>query len=349
MNARKPRSNGRKPISLALQGGGSHGAFTWGVVDRLLEDGRLEIKAITGASAGAMNAVVIAAGLLDGGPEGARERLDRFWREVNRAGGQNAFGDLGGWASSIGMDWLKQTPGWQLVQTFAGNFSPYQFNPFNLNPLHDVIVGAVDFAALRERSPVRLYVSATGVRSGESRVFRTEELTCKHVMASACLPHLFQAVEIDGEAYWDGGYLANPALWPLFYDPTPNDVLIVSLNPLTRKDTPRTPGEIIDRLNEITFNGSLVAELRAIRFVRKLIEDGLLKEGAKGRYRKMLMHAIEADGWLDDLREDSKFSTEWGFLQELKSRGRKAGETWLKAHFDDVGVRTTSALMPMPS
>ena len=345
MNSRKRTPQGPTPISLALQGGGAHGAFEWGVVDCLLEDGRLEIKAITGASAGAMNAVAIAAGLMEGGSEGARARLEEFWRGVNRLGGQNAFGDLGGWATSIGADWLRQTPAWQFAQNFASSLSPYQFNPFNLNPLRDAVCAAVDFKLLRERSPVALYVSATAVRCGESRVFRTAELTCDHIMASACLPHLFQAVEIDGEAYWDGGYLANPALWPLFYDPTPNDVLIVSLNPFRREEVPRTPGEIIDRLNEITFNGSLVAELRAIRFVRRLIEDGLLKENAKGGYRKMLIHAVEADGWLDDLGASSKFNTEWSFLQDLKERGRKAGEAWLNAHFDDVGVRTSSNLM----
>jgi NTE family protein len=335
-----------KPVSLALQGGGAHGAFQWGVIDRLLEHGGIEIKAITGASAGAMNAAATAAGLLDGGPKGARARLEAFWRAVNRAGGQNAFGDLGAWSGLLNPDWLKQTPAWSFAQGLAGSLSPYDFNPLNLNPLRDALTGSVDFKALRERSPVALYISATAVRTSESRVFRTGELTCEHILASACLPHLFQAVEIDGEAYWDGGYLANPALWPLFYDKTPDDVLIISLNPFVRKPLPRRPAEIIDRLNEITLNAPLVAELRAIRFVRRLIDDGLLKETAKGRYRRMLIHAVEADGWLDDLSLESKFNTEWSFLEELKARGRKAADRWLKAHLDDVGVRSSADLPP---
>lgn len=344
MSRARPAADGRKPVSLALQGGGSHGAFEWGVVDRLLEDGRLDIKAITGASAGAMNAAVIAAGMVEGGPDGARTKLEQFWRAVNRAGGQNAFGDVGAWAASTGTDWLKQSPAWQMVQAWAGSLSPYQFNPLDYNPLREALAGAVDFERLRRESPVALYISATAVRSGASRVFRTAELTCDHIMASACLPHLFQAVEIEGEPYWDGGYLANPALWPLFYDPTPNDILIVSLNPFVREQLPRTPSEIIDRLNEITFNGSLVSELRAVAFVRKLIDEGLLKETAKGRYRKMLIHAVPADGWLDDLSSESKYNTAWSFLEDLKARGVKAADAWLAAKFDDVGQRSSADL-----
>ena len=344
MSRARPPGDGRKPVSLALQGGGAHGAFQWGVVDRLLEDGRLDIKAITGASAGAMNAAAIAAGMIEGGADGARAKLEAFWRAVNRAGGQNAFGDVGAWAASTGADWLKQSPAWQMVQAWAGSLSPYQFNPLDYNPLREALVGAVDFERLRRDSPVALYISATAVRTGASHVFRTPELTCEHIMASACLPHLFQAVEIEGEPYWDGGYLANPALWPLFYDPTPNDILIISLNPFVREHLPRTPSEIIDRLNEITFNGSLVSELRAVAFVRKLIDEGLLKETAKSRYRKMLIHAVPADGWLNDLSSESKFNTSWSFLEDLKARGVKAADAWLKAKFDDVGQRSSADL-----
>ncbi|MDR3512523.1 MAG: patatin-like phospholipase family protein [Caulobacteraceae bacterium] len=334
-----------RPISLALQGGGAHGAFEWGVIDRLLEDGRVEIKAVTAASAGAMNAVVLAAGLIAGGPAGARVKLDAFWREVNLGGGRNAFGDNSVWTSVFSPDWLKQTPAWRLAQNWASTQSPYEFNPFNINPLRDSLCASVDFTAIRERSPIALYVSATAVRTSESRVFRAAELTCDHIMASACLPHLYQAVEIDGEPYWDGGYLANPALWPLFYDPTPNDILIVNLNPFTRKQTPRSPSEIIDRLNEITFNASLVSELRAVGFVQKLIEEGLLKESASGRYRNMLIHAVEADDWLNDLSMDSKFNTEWSFLVDLKERGRKAADAWLEKGLPSVGVRSSVNLL----
>jgi NTE family protein len=330
-----------KPISLALQGGGAHGAFQWGVIDRLLEDGRVDIRAVTGASGGAMNGVVLAAGLLAGGPAGGREKLDAFWSAVNEAAGRNAFGDVSIWNAFFNPDWLKASPGWQMAQGFAIGFSPYQFNPLNLNPLRAALNQVVDFAAIREHSPIALYVSATAVRTSKSRVFRTRELTTDHILASACLPQLFQAVEIDGEPFWDGGYLANPALWPLFYDPTPADVLIVNLNPFVRKQTPKTPGEIIDRLNEISFNAPLVSELRAVAFVQKLINDGLLEEKARGRYRNMLIHAIEADRWLQDLSMDTKFDTEWGFLTELKARGRRAATAWLAKGLADVGVKSS--------
>jgi NTE family protein len=238
-------------------------------------------------------------------------------------------------------DWLKATPGWRLAQSWASGLSANQINPLNLNPLRDALDKVVDFAALRERSPIALYVSATAVRTSKSRIFRTAELTCDQLLASACLPHLFQPVSIDGEPYWDGGYLANPALWPLFYDPTPADILIVNLNPFVRNHTPASAGEILDRLNEISFNAPLVAELRAVAFVQKLIVDGLLQEKARGRYRNMLIHAIEADRWLQDLSMESKFDTEWSFLTELKARGRRAATAWLAKGFADVGVKSS--------
>ena len=334
------------PISLALQGGGAHGAFAWGVIDRLLEDGRLEIKAITGASAGAMNAVVTAAGLAEGGAAGARAKLEAFWRAVSDASGA-PFGKSGMW-TDVFAGWLRATPGWRAAESWAQNFStgfsPYDFNPFNFNPLRDAISGVVDFAVLRERSPVKLYVSATAVRTGQLKVFRTGGLTVEHLLASACLPQLFQAVEIDGEPYWDGGFLANPALWPLFYDETPSDILIVNLNPFVRSQTPKTPAQILDRLNEITFNAPLTAELRAVFFVDKLIEQGMLTAKARKAYRRMLVHGIGADRWLQDLSADTKFNTDWSFLSDLKERGRRAAGAWLKDGLADVGVRSSADL-----
>ena len=339
----KKKPGGPKPISLALQGGGSHGAFEWGVLDRLLEDEGLEIKAVTAAPAGAMNAVCLAQGLIDGGREGARKRLDDYWKQVNRHGGRNVFGDTGIWTNAFagGADWIKNTPGWRMAETFALSLSPYEFNPFNLNPLHDILEAQIDFKALRERSPIQLYIAATQVRTSKAKVFRETELTARHIMASACLPQVFQAVEIDGEPYWDGGFLANPPLWPLFYGDTPDDVLLVSLNPFVREETPKTPGEIMDRLNEITFNAALAAELRAIGFVQKLLDEGLLKDNARGRYRRMLMHAITADKALADLSLGSKFDTEWSFLLDLKARGRAAADAWLGDCLTQVGVSSS--------
>ncbi len=343
----KPRPKGPKPIALALQGGGSHGAFEWGVLDRLLEEEDLEILAVTAASAGAMNAVCLAQGLLDGGPSGGRDaakaRLERFWRQVNRNGGRNVFGDTSIWTKAFagGTDWLKNSHGWRMAETLALSMSPYEFNPFNLNPLHDALESEIDFSALRERSPIKLFISATQVRASKARVFRETELTARHIMASACLPQVFQAVEIDGEPYWDGGLLANPPLWPLFHDDTPDDILLVSLNPFVREETPKTPGEIMDRLNEITFNAALAAELRAIGFVQKLLDEGLLKDTARGRYRRMLMHAITADKALADLSLGSKFDTEWRFLSDLRERGRQAADAWLGDCLGQVGVSSS--------
>ncbi len=335
-----PPPSGPRRISLGLQGGGAHGAFEWGVLDRLLEEPGLEIAAISAASAGAMNAVVVAAGLVEDGARGARARLDRFWRAVNQAGGRNVFGDSTIWTAAFNPAWLQANPFYRYFEGMALNASPYEFNPFNLNPLREVLAQSVDFAAVR-RAPVELYVAATDVTAGREKIFTREEMNAEVVLASSALPQLFQAVEVGGRAYWDGGYVANPPLWPLYYGDTPRDILIVMVNPIRRAEVPRAPGEIIDRLNEISFNASLAAELRAIAFVQKLVEDGLLSEAAQGRYRAMLIHAIEADGHLDDLPLSSKFDTEWSFLLELKARGRKAAGDWLDAHLDDVGVRSS--------
>ena len=329
-----------RSISLALQGGGSHGAFEWGVIERLLEEDGLEIGAITGASAGAMNAVVMADGLVEDGKAGAIRKLEAFWKGVGNSN-RSIFGDLSVWTAAFNPDWLRNTPAFNWMQGVAGSMSPYNFNPFNLNPLHDVLEACVNFKAVRERSTLPVFVSATAVKTSESKIFKREELTARHVMASACLPQLFHAVEIDGESYWDGGYLANPPLWPLFYADTPDDILIVSLNPFERDAVPKTPSEILDRLNEITFNASLVAELRAIGFVQKLLDEGLLKDQARGRYRRMLVHAITADGRLDDLTMASKFNTDWSFLSDLRLRGRAAAQAWLDVNLDKIGVAST--------
>ena len=213
---RKTTSPERRPISLALQGGGSHGAFQWGVLDRLLEDDRLDIRAVTASSAGAMNAAALVSGLETGGSVGARAQLDLLWREVNLSGGRNVFGDSAIWSAALTPGWLKDTSLWRSAETVAMSMSPYQFNPFNLNPLKRVLDAAIDFDAVRNSS-IRLFVAATAVRQGRARLFETPEITDQVLLASACLPHLFQAVEIEGEPYWDGGYLANPALWPLAY------------------------------------------------------------------------------------------------------------------------------------
>jgi NTE family protein len=342
VSATSPRT-----ISLALQGGGAHGAFEWGVIERLLEAEDLDIRAATGASAGAMNAVCLASGLAEGGRAGAAKTLEAFWKGVSQADGRNVLGSAGAaFNAMMSPAWLRDTPGWRMAEAIGASFSPYEFNPLGLNPLHDVLEAHVNFKAVRERSPIRLFVAATAVRTGRLAVFKGPELTARHVMASACLPTVFHAVDIDGEPYWDGGYLANPPLWPLFYDDTPDDILIVSLNPFARAAAPKTPGEIMDRLNEISFNATLSSELRAIAFVQKLLDEDMLKDEARDRYRRMLVHGIGADGVLDDLSLASKSDTDWDFLKSLRDRGRKAAEAWLAKDFQDVGVRSSLDFKP---
>jgi len=332
--------SGPRKVCLALQGGGAHGAFQWGVLDRLLEDGRLDIRAVTAASAGAMNGAALVSGLTTGGADGARAALDKLWREINQSGGKNVFGDSSIWSNALTPGWLKDTALWRAGETLAMTMSPYEFNPLNLNPLKRVLNASIDFAAV-QASGVKLHVAATAVRHAKSRVFANAEITDQVLLASACLPHLFQAVEIEGEPYWDGGYLANPPLWPLFYEDTPDDVLLITLNAFERAEAPKAAGDIMDRLNEVVFNAPLVAELRAVAFVQDLIEQGRLTPDGLSRYRHILMHAIEADGWLGDLSLGSKFNTEWTFLNDLKARGRAAADEWLDSCFAEVGVRSS--------
>jgi NTE family protein len=329
-------SPSRRPIALALQGGGAHGAFQWGVLDRLLEDDRLEVRAVTAASAGAMNGAALISGQEEGGAEGARARLDLLWREVNQSGGRNVFGDSSIWSAALTPGWLKDSGLWRTGEQLALSMSPYQFNPFNLNPLKRVLDTAVDFEAVRA-STIAFFVSATAVQKGRTRLFRSPEITAEVLLASSCLPHLFQAVEIDGEAYWDGGYLANPPLWPMIHPDTPDDVLILPLNPFAREETPHSAGDIMDRLNEIVFNAPLVAELRAFALLQSLVAEGRLKPNGRHRAQAIRMHAVESDRWLGSLSLGSKFDTEWSFLNRLKGYGREAAEEWLATCFDKVG------------
>lgn len=328
-----PAPPARRPICLALQGGGAHGAFQWGVLDRLLEDDRLDIRAVSGVSAGAMNGATLVSGLAAGDPRAA---LDRLWREVNQSGGRNVFGDSALWNAAQPPDWLKDNPFWRAGETLAMSMSPYEFNPLNHNPLKRVLNAAVDFASV-QASDIRLFVAATAVRQARARIFETGEITADVLMASACLPHLFQAVEIEGEPYWDGGYLTNPPLWPLTGTDTPDDVLLVTLNPMTRDETPRSAADIMDRLNEIVFNAPLVAELRAIAIAGDMIGQGQIDVAGRGPYRHVRLHAIEADRWLSDLSLRSKFDTEWSFLNDLKARGRTAADEWLDSCLPTVG------------
>lgn len=229
----------------------------------------------------------------------------------------------------------------QMFKAMTSTFSPYQLNPNNFNPLRDLLVEQVDFADLNTCKKTKLFLSATNVQSGNVRVFSTREVTVDAVMASACLPFLYQAVEIDGQSYWDGGYMGNPTLFPLFYDTDTRDVLIVHINPIVRGDTPTLPHEIDDRVNEISFNASLIKELRAVAFVQKLLDEGWLKEEYRDQMKYVLIHSLRADEALADLSSASKVCTEWGFLTNLRDRGREMAKQWLERHYDDIGVRQT--------
>ena len=338
MFRRPPPTAPARTVSLALQGGGAHGAFQWGVLDRLLEYGALEVHSITAASAGAMNAVALVSGMVEGGRDGARKTLEAFWRAVSQGGARGVFGE--NLVANLATDWFTNNPAYRYMEALTSTVavSPYDFNPLNINPLPDILRDLIDFKAIREQTGIELFISATAVLTNEAKVFRTAELTPEHVMASACLPDVFQAVEIDGVPYWDGGYLANPPIWPLV-EGRARDVLLCLLNPLDARKTPKTTSEIMDRLNEITFNASVAAELRAVAVVQDLIKRGHLKAGLG--YMDLRFHMISADGRLSDLTLPSKFNTDWTFLQDLKKRGRSAADEWLRDHLGQVGSQST--------
>jgi NTE family protein len=331
-SARLAGPHAQKTVSLALQGGGAHGAFTWGVLDAVLEDGRLAIEAVTGASAGAMNAVVMVEGWLNGGIDGARSQLETFWRKAS----------VGSSLSSLQRGLLRPMLGYWRNQPWmtavTQNLGPYQVNPLNINPLRAAIDALIDFDLVRASTDVKIFISATNVWTGKIAIFRNSELTADHLMASACIPTVFQAVEIDGVPYWDGGYMGNPALFPLYYETRTDDILLVQINPLERRQTPRTVREIENRLNEITFNGTLLRELRAVAFVQRLIKDGKL---SAMDYKDVHLHRIDGAGALDKYQASSRLITEWDFFKKLRDAGRQTAQAWLAANYDEIGVRAT--------
>ena len=326
-----------KAINLALQGGGAHGAFTWGVLDALLEDERIVIRAISGASAGAMNAVALAEGYAEGGREGARKQLRSFWERISDRARFSPI-QRGVFDRLMGNWDIEDSPGFQWFDWASKVLSPYATNPLDLNPLRDVLRDEIDFTKVRACSAIRLYICATNVETGRVAVFDQTKLDAQHVLASACLPQMFQAVEIDGVPYWDGGYLGNPALFPLYHASDSRDILIVQITRMLRKGTPRTAQEIESRLSEITFNASMIAEIRAIEFVQRLIDQGCT---LPGDYARLFMHRIDADKALGDLKASSKINAERSFIENLFKRGRKAGKSWLAENYAALGNRDT--------
>ena len=323
-----------KVANLALQGGGAHGAFTWGVLHRLLEEPQLTIEGISATSAGAINAVVLAQGLTAGGREGAVQALGNFWHRVAELA--QSIPLQPSWYDRLTRNYaLTNSPSYVFLDMITRIFSPYQFNPFNYNPLKSIIEEIVEFGRLREHCAVKLFLCATNVRTGKVRIFTNEEISVEFVLASACLPLLHQAVEINGEFFWDGGYMGNPALFPLIYECHSADIIVVHINPTERPEIPRTAPEIIDRINEISFNSSLFREMRAIAFVTRLIEE---KKIIDGTLKRMLIHAVEADDVMQKLGATTKYNVDWEFLLHMHEIGYARADRWLATHLDKLGV-----------
>lgn len=326
---------GPVPVDMALQGGGAHGAFAWGVLDRLLQEQRIRIDGLSGTSAGAMNAAVLASGFATGGAEGAREALASFWRRVS----DGAFWSplkrgpldvlLGRWT-------LDYSPAFVALDLTSRLYSPYDLNPSGLNPLRDILAESIDFERLAA-SPVKVFITATCVRTGRPRIFRNPDASPEALLASACLPQMFQAVEIDGEAYWDGGYSGNPTISPLVRECSADDTILVQINPVERPGTPRAAREILSRVNEIAFNAPLLKELRMIALLRQVADPGHT-EGAL--WAQMRMHRITSERMVE-LGYSSKLNAEWAFLVMLRDEGRRAASEFLERHGDDLGKRPT--------
>ena len=325
-------------VDLALQGGGSHGAFTWGGLDRLMDEPWLRIDAISGTSAGAMNAVVLAGGFAADGPAGAKSALSAFWRRVADSA---RFSPIRRSPFDVVLGrWTLDTSPFYLAFDLASRvFSPYDLKFAGANPLQRVLADSVDFAQVA-RSPIRLFVTATNVHTGRGRVFRNAELTPDIVLASACLPTLFRAIEIDGQSYWDGGYAGNPTITPLVRESDSHDTLLVAVNPIERPETPRSAREILDRVNEVSFNATLLKELRMIALLRQVVDAGT-SEGRK--WAEMRMHLVTSKV-LADLGASSKFNAEWDFLCMLRHEGRRAAEAFLAANSQNIGKRSSMDL-----
>ena len=333
----RPSEPGVKHISLALQGGGSHGAFTWGVMHRLISEPRLYIDGLSGTSAGAMNAVVFAGGFIKGSRQGAIDALAEFWGRIAELNSlpRSFMRGFPGLASP----WRVDTdPAFIWLDFISRIWAPTQLNPLDINPLRDLLTELVDFEGLRRRTDVKLFVSASNVRTCKLRVFRTAELTVETLLASACLPLMFKAVEIDGEHYWDGGYLGNPAIHPLINECASSDVVIVQVNPLNRPDVPVSMRDILNRINEMTFNASLVREMFGIATVSRLIESGSLEDE---RYSAVRFHQIGAEVELAGYGALSKLNTERAFLQHLHDLGYATADRWIAENIDRIGWEST--------
>ncbi len=326
---------GQKTVNLALQGGGSHGAFTWGVLDRLLEEKRLDFDGITATSSGAVNAVVLADGLAAGGRDAARDALRLYWRKVSALSSRGIFTTSA--IDKANPDFgLEHSLGFLFIEPLTYFASPYQMNPFDYNPLRDLLAEAIDFERVRQQTAVKLFICATDVQTAKVKVFAGKDLAVEQVLASTCLPMLMQAVEVDGEYYWDGSYAGNPAIFPLIYECETRDILMVHITPAERPGVPKTSPAIMNRMQEISFNTALIREMRTIAYLNKLIDDGKMGQG-----KRMLVHLIEAEELIRGYSWSSRLNGDWDFLTHLHGMGRASADKWLAANFDHIGVAST--------
>ena len=326
----------KRKIAIALQGGGSHGAYTWGILERLLEEDLFDIRGMCGTSAGAMNAAIATYGMHINGNNGAIELLEKFWKRISST--SNFSPIKPNWLEgSLYPGALDYSPGYQMFNYVTSVFSPYDLNPLDINPFRDVLLDLIDFYELK-KSDIQLFVCATNVKKCKPKVFGLSEMSVDALLASACLPQVFKAIEIDGEAYWDGGYMGNPPIYPLIDGTDSNDILILKVNTVEIDEVPKTIKEINDRINEISFNNSLMAEMRMVYFKEKIFNLGY---DLRGRLRKIHFHRISADDVLDDLTLSSKYNVTWDFINHLRERGRSSAEEWLDEHSLDVESKSS--------
>ena len=330
----------RKDLDLAIQGGGAHGAFTWGVLDKLLESKLFNIKGISATSAGSMNAVVFAQGMIEGGEEKARDLLYDFWHAMSDYGKMFDVTKPTPWDELL-KPYLKVPLSYYFFSSMTNLFSPYQFNPHNFHPIKEVLKKIINIESIRNQNNIALFICATNIKTGKIRIFNKDELTIESMLASACLPKLFQAVQIDNEYYWDGGYLGNPAIFPLIYYTDTKDIVILHSVPIERDEVPTTVAEIDSRLREISFNSSLMREMRAIAFVSRLVEEGWLKKEYHNKLKKLNIHCVREDENLKKFSLATVFSPDWNFLVNLRDMGRRSAEVWLEKNYDSIGKKTS--------
>ena len=329
----------KKKVAIALQGGGAHGAFTWGVLDKILEDGRFDILGVSGTSAGGMNAASIVQGLIKGGNEGARATLKDYWKSMSELSKKISPYALDPKDKKNKYYNLDHSLGYLLMGKIQENFSPYDINPSNKNPFGDFVKDFFDFSAIRNNKERKIFLGTTHVKTGKVKVFSNPDFCSDVLMASACLPFMFQAVQVDGEYYWDGGFIANPAIFPLIYECDTSDVIVVQVTKTYREELPKTRAEIVDRLKEITYNGCMVHEMRAIHFISRMIDEGKISDKSM---KRMNMHVIKNEDSFKGLNLSSALNTDWDFLMMLHNEGRKTADKWINDHYEKVGTQQHS-------